>query len=112
MPGHKYIPKRFYPKTENCSSAQPLRATPNCMHPIHPTDQKFGEFTVGQKIWSSPALGLDGSVYFGCHNGKNLCTKPRRRILIWTHNAQSAVAGPVTLGYDDTLFAITSSGKL
>ena len=47
-PGHKYIPKRFYPKTENCSSAQ--RATQNCMHLIHQTDQKFGNSQSDKKF--------------------------------------------------------------
>ena len=73
---------------------------------------KIWEFTVGQKIWSSPALGLDDSVYFGCHNGRIYALKPRRRIPDLDTQRPIGVAGPVTLGYDDSLFAITSSGKL
>ena len=68
-------------------------------------------FTAGSGIESSAALGVDGTVYFGCNDGKLYSLKPNGTSN-WVFNTGSPVKSSPAITADGTICFGSDNGKL
>jgi outer membrane protein assembly factor BamB len=69
-------------------------------------------YTPGSTIlWSSPAIGEDGTIYFGCQDGYLYAINPDGS-LKWTYMTYDEVASSPAIGTDGTIYFGSSDDKL
>ena len=87
---------------------------------INPNGTPKWTFTTADWIDSAPAIGLDGTVHFGCWDGNFYALRPDRTVK-WTYKAGGFIASSAAIAADGTvyfgagngnLYALTASGAL
>lgn len=83
---------------------------------VPPQSQQKWAFTAGNEIYSSPAIGVDGTIYIGSDDGKIYALDPVDGHQIWAYtesmpSPQSFRAAPI-VAPDGTIYARRSSGHL
>ena len=68
-------------------------------------------FVTGGSVYSSPALGSDGTIYFGSRDSKFYAVKPNGSNR-WDFAVGAEVWGSPALGADDTIYFGSQDGKL
>jgi outer membrane protein assembly factor BamB len=69
-------------------------------------------FRTDDVIQSSPAIGLDGNIIFGSHDGFVYSVYPHNGTLKWKYNTGSWVHGSPTIGADGTIYVGSDNGYL
>ena len=69
------------------------------------------EFQTNHYIYSSPAIGLDGTIFCGCHDGNIYALNPNGT-LRWTLLTGSWVHGSPSIGTDGTVYCGSDDGYL
>ncbi len=72
--------------------------------------QKRWEFVTGGVVDSSPAIGADGTVYFGSHDGKFYALKPDGT-LKWAFPTGGAIVSSPAIAADGTLYITSVDGN-
>ena len=77
---------------------------PNFMYAIYLSNGTLKwKYKVGQDIWSSPAIGYDGSIYFGSENDYIYALYPNGT-LKWKYLTNIAVYSSPAIGNDGTIY--------
>jgi outer membrane protein assembly factor BamB len=69
------------------------------------------EFQTNHVIYSSPAIGLDGTIYCGCHDGNIYALYPNGT-LRWSFHTDGWVHGSPSIGTDGTVYCGSDDGYL
>ena len=69
------------------------------------------EFLTNDYIYSSPAIGLDGTIYCGCHDGNIYALNPNGT-LRWKYLTGAWVHGSPSIGIDGTVYCGSDDGYL
>jgi len=69
-------------------------------------------YETGHVIYSSPAIGLDGTIYCGSHDGNVYALNPNNGTLKWKYDTGSWVHGSPTIGDDGTVYIGSDNGYL
>jgi len=69
------------------------------------------EFQTNHVIYSSPAIGFDGTIYCGCHDGNIYALYPNGT-LRWSFHTNGWVHGSPSIGIDGTVYCGSDDGYL
>ncbi|AZK45121.1 PQQ-binding-like beta-propeller repeat protein [Paenibacillus lentus] len=69
-------------------------------------------FEAGDKIYSTPAIGANGTLYVGSYDGKLYALNSKTGKLKWTFKTGGAIASSPTIGADGTVYIGSGDGKL
>jgi outer membrane protein assembly factor BamB len=73
-------------------------------------------FTTGSSVFSSPAIGADGTVYVGSYGGKLYAISPPANgttgVLKWSFTAGNDVSSSPAIGADGTVYVASYDGRL
>jgi outer membrane protein assembly factor BamB len=69
------------------------------------------EFQTNHVIYSSPAIGFDGTIYCGCHDGNIYALYPNGT-LRWSFHTNGWVHGSPSIGIDGTIYCGSDDGFL
>jgi hypothetical protein len=91
--------KQETPKTSSKSSAQ----KPGTV---------LWEFETGGNVYSSPAIGPDGTVYVGSHDNKLYAINPKSGVKLWEFETGGYVSSSPAIGSDGTVYVGSYDKKL
>ncbi|WP_074048610.1 S-layer homology domain-containing protein [Paenibacillus ihumii] len=69
-------------------------------------------FAAGDKIYSTPAIGADGTLYVGSYDGKLYALNSKTGKLKWVFETGWAIASSPAIGADGTIYIGSGDGKL
>jgi outer membrane protein assembly factor BamB len=71
------------------------------------------EFETEGRVWSSPAIGPDGTVYVGSHVGHKLyAINGKTGVKLWEFEAEAAMDSSPAIGSDGTVYVGSNDRKL
>jgi outer membrane protein assembly factor BamB len=86
-------------------------AKPNYLYAFYPNGTLKWKYKTGNHIWSSPAIGNDGTIYFGDHNNYINTLYPNGT-LKWRYKTGNAVYSSPAIGNDGTIYCGSWDSKL
>ena len=94
------------PKTKKASEKSNPKPTP-----ITPGTVLW-EFETGHWVWSSPAIGSDGTVYVGSNDKKLYAINGKSGDKLWEFETGDRVSSSPTIGSDGTVYVGSEDKKL
>lgn len=76
------------------------------------TGEKKWEHVVGGQIHSSPAIGPNGAVYFGCNDYKIYALNGKDGSKLWEFKTGGKVTASPAIGVDGTIYVGSNDGKV
>ena len=73
---------------------------------------KLWEFEIGSHVYSSPAIGSDGTVYIGSQDKKLYAINGKSGVKLSEFNTGSSVHSSPTIGSDGTVYVVSNNEKL
>ncbi|MEW6379983.1 MAG: HYR domain-containing protein [bacterium] len=70
------------------------------------------KWSAGGRIYSSPAIGADGTVYAGSDNGQICALRSQNGSLKWSYETGDSINSSPALGQDGTLYVGSLDGRL
>ena len=70
------------------------------------------EFETGDKVYSSPAIGSDGTVYVGSYDKKLYAINGKRGVKLWEFETGGDVRSSPAIGSDGTVYVGSNDKKL
>jgi outer membrane protein assembly factor BamB len=70
------------------------------------------EFETGDSVYSSPAIGTDGTVYVGSSDKKLYAVNPKSGAKLWEFETRDYVASSPAIGSDGTVYVGSDDNKL
>ncbi len=84
------------------------------LHALYPNGTERWAFSCNSVIETTPAIGTDGTVYFGCNNisGKNIFALNPDGSKKWSYNTGAQVNPSISIAEDGTIYAGSNNGIL
>ncbi len=79
------------------------------LHALNPDGSVKWGFDTDDNILCSPAIGSDGTTYFGCHNGQFYALNPDGR-LKWTFTTGDKISSSPAMATDGTIYFGSNNG--
>ena len=81
---------------------------------VDPTKHErfFWEFETGDEVWSSPAIGSDGTVYVGSYDNKLYAVDGKSGVKLWEFETRGGVNSSPAIGSDGTVYVGAGYNKL
>jgi hypothetical protein len=73
---------------------------------------KLWEFETGDIVWSSPAIGSDGTVYVGSNDDKLYALNGKTGVKLWEFETGESVVSSPAIGSDGTVYVGSNDKKL
>ena len=73
---------------------------------------KLWEFKTGDNVFSSPAIGSDGTVYVGSHDNKLYAINGKSGVKLWEFETRHVVDSSPAIGSDGTVYVGSGDKKL
>jgi WD40 repeat protein len=77
-----------------------------------PAGVKLWDFETGDEVWSSPAIGSDGTVYVGSVDKKLYAINGKSGVKLWEFETGDVVRSSPAIGPDGTVYVGSNDNKL
>lgn len=84
---------------------------PFSLFALRPDRSQIWSYPHGMRPSSSPAIGDDGTIYFGCSDG-NLHAVKKNGTLKWIYKTDGSIKTSPTIGFDQTIYIASNDKNL
>jgi outer membrane protein assembly factor BamB len=84
----------------------------NKVFAVKPNGTKRWDVSFTDGITSSPAIGVDGAVYFGCYDGNVYALNPGDGSQKWAFTVGDIIDSSPAIGADGTIYIGANNGKV
>ena len=100
------------PEATNPEATKPEATKPEPTKAKANAGVKLWEFETGDKVYSSPAIGSDGTVYVGSRDKKLYAINGKTGVKLWEFETGGYVSSSPAIGSDGTVYVGSDDKKL